>query len=335
MGSTLVMTSGDIAKLLNAPIDGRDDLRIERVDSFDSADASAITFIRSEKFAHRWGESGASAALIARGVKTIGHDPTTRAIIEVDDADVALTKVLTALSPDEPAKAPGIHPSAVIGPGAKIDAGAFIGPFCSIGAGASVGKGSVLISHVSLGDHVSIGSNTTLHPQVTIYSRSRVGNSVILHAGVSIGADGFGYRPDPAQGLVKLPHKGIVEIHDHVEIGAGSCVDRARFGATVIGMGTKIDNLVQIGHNCRVGKFTVICGCTGIAGSVTIGDGVQIGGNCGIGDNLTIGNGAKIAGNAALMHDVPEGQSFAGYPAMPGRDYMRMLWAMKKAAGLR
>jgi len=183
---------------------------------------------------------------------------------------------------------------------------------------------------------VRIGRNTTLHPNVTIYTHCRIGDDVILHANVVIGADGFGYRPDPSgRGLVKLPHRGIVEIHDRVEIGAGSCVDRARFGATVIGEGTKIDNLVQIGHNCRVGRSCVICGCTGIAGSVTIGDGVQIGGNCGLGDNLTIGNGVKIAGNAALMHDVPDGATYAGYPAMPARDYMRILGAMKKAAGLR
>lgn len=322
--------------MLDAQLDGRDDLRIERVDSFDSADANAITFIRSEKFASRWGECGAGAALIARGVKTEGHDPATRAIIFVDDPDLALTRVLNALVPPDAPLSPGMHSTSVIDPSATIGQRAHVGPFCVIGAGAQVGDDCVLISHVHLAADVRIGRNTTLHPNVTIYAHCRIGDDVILHANVVIGADGFGYRPDPSgRGLVKLPHRGIVEIHDRVEIGAGSCVDRARFGATVIGEGTKIDNLVQIGHNCRVGRFCVICGCTGIAGSVTIGDGVQIGGNCGLGDNLTIGNGVKIAGNAALMHDVPDGATYAGYPAMPARDYMRILGAMKKAAGLR
>jgi len=244
--------------------------------------------------------------------------------------------VLNALVPPDAPLSPGMHSTSVIDPSATIGQRAHVGPFCVIGAGAQVGDDCVLISHVHLAADVRIGRNTTLHPNVTIYSRCRIGDDVILHANVIIGADGFGYRPDPSgRGLVKLPHRGIVEIHDRVEIGAGSCVDRARFGATVIGEGTKIDNLVQIGHNCRVGRFCVICGCTGIAGSVTIGDGVQIGGNCGLGDNLTIGNGVKIAGNAALMHDVPDGATYAGYPAMPARDYMRILGAMKKAAGLR
>ncbi len=322
--------------MLDAQLDGRDDLRIERVDSFDSADVHAITFIRSEKFGSRWSACGAAAALIAQGVKIDGHDPATRAIISVADPDVALTKVLSVLVPEDAPLKPGVHPTAVIDPSASIGRDVYIGPFCVIAPGVKIGDGSVLLSHVNLAADVRIGRQTTLHPNVTVYSRCVIGDQVTLHANVVIGADGFGYRPDPSVGgLVKLPHRGIVEIHDRVEIGAGSCVDRARFGATVIGAGTKIDNLVQIGHNCRVGRSCVICGCTGIAGSVTIGDGVQIGGNCGLGDNLIIGNGVKIAGNAALMHDIPDGATYAGYPAMPARDYMRILGAMKKAAGLR
>lgn len=148
-----------------------------------------------------------------------------------------------------------------------------------------------------------------------------------------IGADGFGYRPAPdGRGLVKIPHLGNAVLDSHVEIGANTCIDRARFGSTRIGAGTKIDNLVQIGHNCRIGRSVVICGCTGIAGSVTIGDGVQIGGNCGIADNVTIGRGARIAAKTGVMHDVPEGITVAGLPAFPGRDYLRMIAALRKLA---
>jgi UDP-3-O-[3-hydroxymyristoyl] glucosamine N-acyltransferase len=152
---------------------------------------------------------------------------------------------------------------------------------------------------------------------------------------VSIGADGFGYRPDPqGPGLIKIPHIGTVQVGNGVEIGAGACVDRGKFGATVVGDGAKIDNLVQVGHNCRIGRCAIVCGMTGIAGSVTIGDGAIIGGASGVTDNINIGPGARIGAKSAVMSNVPAGETWTGLPATPHREQMRAWSATKQLSGM-
>lgn len=335
-----MLTTGQIAKDLSATLIGSAAVTIARLDALDAADGATLSFIRSEKFFSAFVSGRAGAAFIPGKLVKDGQlpaelafDQSTRALIVVPEPDLAMTTIAGLMNPPPPAPAPGVHASAVIHPTAKIDQTATVGPCCTVGEGSVVGAHTVLMANVSVGAKVSIGRGCVFHPHVAIYDRSVIGDSVTLHASVTIGADGFGYRPGE-RGLVKLPHHGNVIIADNVEIGANSCIDRARFGSTVIGEGTKIDNLVQIGHNGRIGKHCVICGCTGLAGSVTVGDGVQIGGGVGIGDNLTIGRGAKIAGRASVMNDVAEGTTVAGYPAMPGKDYLRILGAMKKAAGL-
>lgn len=335
-----MLTTGQIAQDLSATLIGSAAVTITRLDALDTADEGTLSFIRSEKFFSAWVNGRAGAAFIAGKLIKNGQlpaelefDQSTRALLVVPEPDLALTSVAEKLAPPRRGPAAGVHASAVVHPSAKIDPSATVGPLCTVGEGSSVGAGSVLVSHVSVGANVTIGPGCVLHPHAAVYDGCVLGANVTLHASVTIGADGFGYRPGE-RGLVKLPHHGNVVLGDSVEIGANSCIDRARFGSTVIGEGTKIDNLVQIGHNGRIGKHCVICGCTGLAGSVTVGDGVQIGGGVGIGDNLTIGRGARIAGRASVMNDVAEGVTVAGYPAMPGKDYLRILGAMKKAAGL-
>jgi UDP-3-O-[3-hydroxymyristoyl] glucosamine N-acyltransferase len=311
-------TSGSLAGALGAQLRGRADLPITHVDALDRAGPGALTFIRSSAFAGAWAASAASAALVTRGIEVPGHDAPTRALLIVEDADLALVKVLELFAPPPEPAPPGVHASAVVDPSARVAPSARVGPCCVIGAGASIGEGAVLVGSVNIGARASIGAGTVLHPGVMIGDRCTLGRRCTVWGNVVIGADGFGFVPTPdGRAVVKVPHIGTVAIGDEVEIGANSCVDRAKFGATEIGAGTKIDNLVQIGHNCRVGRGCLLCGMSGLAGSVTLGDGVIVAAGTAISDNLTIGAGARIGGRSAVINDIPAGETWLGQPALP------------------
>ncbi len=339
-------TTGSLAQMLKADLIGPADVPISHLESLERAGAGALTFIRSASFAAMWPASTASAALVTRGVPVPGHDARTRSLLTVPDADLALNTVLELFATRPRAITHGRHPTCFVDPSATVHPSASIGPCSVVGAGASIAEGVMLMANVTVGPDASVGRGTVLHPGVVIGERCRVGAGCILHGGAVIGADGFGYRPS-AHGPVKVPQIGTVEIGDQVEIGANSCIDRAKFGATTIGSGTKIDNLVQIGHNCRIGRGCLICGMCGMAGSVTIGDGVIIGGHVGIADNLTVGARAVIAAKSGLMNDVPAGETWWGFPAIPARDaarayaihrhlpaLARRLLAVERAAGV-
>lgn len=330
MQMTTLKTAGELAAHLGAELVGFAGAAISGVESLDRARNGQLTFIRSPKFAAQFAESHASVALVSRGVVVPNFDVTSRALIIVDDADRAMLAVLRLLDVRAAPQA-GVHPSAVVASDATIDPMAFVGPHASIGAGCVIGAGAAIHAGVRLGAQVRVGAGTTIWPNVCIMDRCVVGRNCIIHSNCVIGADGFGYLPGP-RGLEKIPHIGHVEIGDEVEIGAGSCIDRGKFGATIIGNGTKIDNLVQIAHNCRIGNHVVICGCSGIAGSVNIGDGSIIGGKVGISDGITLGKGCRIAAHSGVMHDVPEGETFAGIPSVRQRDWARAHIALKRLA---
>lgn len=320
-------TTGELAAMLEARLVGDADIRIDGLDSLDRGAPGTLSFIRSERFAEDWATSRASAALVSRPAAAHIREPRPgegRAILVVPDADVAMIRALELFAVPAERPGPGIHGSAVVEAGAKVSALAHVGPNCTVCAGASVGPGSVLHAGSYVGPGASIGEGTVLHPGVRVLERCRVGARCVLHAGVTIGADGFGYRPAPGGGgLLKVPHIGDVVVEDGVEIGANSCVDRAKFGSTVVGAGTKIDNLVQIAHNCVIGRACIICGNCGIAGSVRIGDGAALGGGVGIADNIEIGAGAQVAAFSGVMNNVPPGEVWVGLPAGPAREYKR------------
>jgi UDP-3-O-[3-hydroxymyristoyl] glucosamine N-acyltransferase len=315
-------TTGSLAEHLKAELVGPADLAITHLDTLERAGPGAMTFIRSESYASMWAASKASAAMVTRGLRVPGHDPAARALLLVPDADLALNAVLELFAHPPRPIVQGRHPTAFIDPSAAVHPTASIGPCCVVGAGATLAEGVILMANVTIGPDASVGRGTVLHPGVVIGERCVIGAGCIFHGGVVIGADGFGYRPGP-RGPIKIPHIGNVEIGDAVEIGANSNVDRAKFGSTIIGAGTKMDNLVQVAHNCRIGRGCLICGVTGIAGSVTIGDGVIIAGHVGIADNLTIGERAVIAAKSGVIKSVPAGETWWGFPAAPSRDAAR------------
>lgn len=314
--AALAFTAGQIAALLGAELIGPPETPVRAVSSVDPGAPDAITFIRSDRYARKWPDSACSVALVTRGVDVPGHDPAARALIIVDDADLAVIAILGHLTPPPHAPQPGVHPSAVVDPTATIAPTAAVGPLCTVAPGAVIADGATLIARVSIGAGARIGNNSTLHPGAVVEDRCVIGARCILHANAVVGSDGFGYHPAPdASGLIKIPHAGIVLVEDDVEIGASSCIDRAKFGATHIRRGVKIDNLVQIGHGVTVGEHTIICAQSGIGGSTTIGKGVTLAGKVGVSDNVTIGDGTTIAAQSGVIGNVPAGELWLGYPA--------------------
>ena len=340
-------TSGELAAILKAELVGPPDVALSGFGPIEQAGPGDLTFIRNERYAQMWHTSRAGAAVISR---KIANPPTTpdRALIIVDDADLAMITLINLLSPQ---RSPGtsnggtggshaagsIHPTAVVDDAVRptIPASATIGPFCTIGPRCVVGERATLVARVSLAADVRIGADSTLHPGVAVYDGCTIGRRCLLHANAVIGADGFGFRPstDDAPPL-KVPHLSNATLGDDVEVGASTCVDRGRLRPTTIGNGTKLDNLVQVGHGVQIGRNTLIAGCVGIAGSVTIGDHVLIGGHCGIADNLFIGDGARLGGGTMLTTSVPPGEAYLGLPGQPVRQMLRQWSTIRRLAGI-
>lgn len=324
-------TTGSLAAALGAELVGPSSLKIARVETLDLAGPDAISFIRDADYAVKWPRSAAAAALVSRGVSPPGHDPTSRALLLVPDADQALVKLLAMMGEAAPAPAPGAHPSALVDPSARVGPGAAIGPLCIVGPGAEIGAGAILHARVTVGPACRIGPRTIVYPGVVFYANTVVGADVIIHANAVLGADGFGYLPAPdGNGLIKIPHIGNVEVGDGVEIGAGSTIDRAKFGSTVVEAGVKIDNLVQIGHGCRVGRGVILCGQAGLAGSVKVGAGTMIGGQAGLADNIEIGPGSKVYAQSGLTKDFPPRSVVFGTPAVDHALAARQRRAVRK-----
>ena len=327
----LVITTGELARQLDAELIGPDDLALSRLETIDAAGKGAITFIRNQAFARKWATSGASAALISANIDVEGHDPERRALIVVPDADLAMITLLEIVAGAQSKPSTGIDERAIVHLSATVAASASIAPGVVIGEDAHVGESTIIRPNAVIEPGARVGDRCDIRSCVVVGRDCVVGDGCIIHAGVSIGADGFGYRPAAdGKGLVKIPHIGNVVIGNEVEIGANTCVDRAKFGSTTIGDGTKIDNLVQIAHNCVIGRACIICGNSGLAGSVTLGDGVVLGGDVAIVDNVTIGSGARIAGGSGIEYDVAPGDVWMGRPARPFREQVRIFGALRR-----
>jgi UDP-3-O-[3-hydroxymyristoyl] glucosamine N-acyltransferase len=254
-------------------------------------------------------------------------------VISVDDADLAIAQVLEKFAPPVPRPPPGIDAFSRIAPTAHLDDSVAVGPFVVIGERTRIGRNTVLHAGVFIGDDVEIGEGCELFPQVVVRERIAIGNRVTVHAGAILGSDGFGYRWD-GQRHAKVPQIGRVIIEDDVEIGSCVCIDRAKFSSTRIGRGTKIDNLVQVGHNVHAGPNCIIVGQVGLAGSVKLGAGVVLGGQCAIRDHVSLGDGAMVAGCAGVAEDVAAKTVVSGLPALPHRQTLREQAALRRLPDL-
>lgn len=272
----------------------------------------------------------ASSGISEPGLIIVGPDMITAAlpaslpVARVADVRLALAR-LSALFDARPNQAPGRHPTAVIDPLARVAADAGIGAGAVVAAGAVVGTGTVVGPNSVIGHGSRVGSGCVIHANVAIYDGVTLGDRVVIHAGAVIGADGFGYAGTQT-GAVKIRHAGGVVLHDDVEVGANTAIDRGTIDDTVIGARTKIDNLCQVGHNVTIGSDCLIAGTAALGGSSTIGNGVIIGGNVAVSDHVTIGSGAKVAGRSGVTKDIPPGETWAGFPAVPYRRYVRSLY---------
>jgi UDP-3-O-[3-hydroxymyristoyl] glucosamine N-acyltransferase len=259
----------------------------------------------------------------------VGDRPAIRSA----DPGLDFSRAVRWIVPEAPAR-PGIHPTAAVAEDARVDALASVGPHCAVGGGASIGPRSVLFAGVCVYERASIGADCRVHSGCVVGESAVVGDRVILHPGVVLGADGFGYVGDGAGGLAKVPQVGRVVVEDDVEIGAGTTVDRGTLGDTCIGRGTKIDNLVQIGHNCTIGEQVIIVAQVGLAGSTTVERGAVIMGQAGAAGHLTIGAGAVVGPQSGLHKDVPAGARVLGSPQREERGFHRAMAALARLPGL-
>ena len=322
-------TITEINDILKGELIGHTDQKIEGAGEIQKANETQITFIGSPKYAKYWEASKACAALVsAEPTVDLGEN---RAFIKVKNVDLAMAKLLELFSPPPPVFETDIHPTAVIHKSATIGEGCKIGPNCYVGKDVALGNGVVLYPNVCVFDETSIGDNTIVWSGTVIRERCVIGSYCIFHTNVSIGADGFGYRPsEDGRGLTKIPQIGNVIIGHDVEIGANSCVDRAKYGSTIVGDGCKIDNLVQVAHNSVMGRSCIMAGHSGLAGSVTLGDGVIIGGSASIKDHTTIHSGATVGAGSGVIGDIAAGKTVLGYPAQDAKEMLRQWVAVRR-----
>jgi UDP-3-O-[3-hydroxymyristoyl] glucosamine N-acyltransferase len=292
-----------------------------------TAKAGDLTFAENEAFFAK-AEQSAAAAILVDGPFT----STRKVLLRVPNARIAFARVLPLFFPEKKFP-PGVHPSAVVAPSAQIDPAAHVGPFCHIGENVQLGARVVLQGGNHLGDNCVIGAETNLFPGVVLYPLTRIGLRVRIHAGAVIGADGFGYVFDAGIHR-KVPQVGLVIIHDDVEIGANVTIDRGALGPTVIGRGTKIDNLVQIAHNVTIGEHCLVVAQVGVAGSTHIGNYATLAGQVGIAGHLKIGDKVIVAAQSGVMNDIPDGGKWLGAPAQPDREAKRQIIALHQLPAL-
>jgi UDP-3-O-[3-hydroxymyristoyl] glucosamine N-acyltransferase len=325
------MRTRDIAAWLGATFEGDGEREIAGVASIETAGVSEISFAAGKKAATQASASAAGCLL----VRPDFPNGTGRTLIRVPDPRGAFARVVNLLHPKPPVE-PGIHATAVVAPSARVATDVAIGPRASIGEGASIGAGTIIGPGCAIGDRVKIGEACRLYANVTVYDDVDIGDRVTLHSGAVIGADGFGFVLSEGR-YEKFPQIGRVAIDDDVEIGANTCIDRAALGVTWIGEGAKLDNMVHIAHNCRIGRHVVIAAQTGLSGGVIVEDYAVIGGQVGIGDKVRIESRAVLGSGAGVLTSkiVRAGQVMWGTPARPLKEYLEQLANMARLADLR
>jgi len=318
-GIRVIFTVAQLAKRVGAELVGDGSVEISDVGAVDQADERTIAFVTDQKHISKLQTSRAAAVIVGKRIKDLAKPQ-----LLVKDVNAALIEALSVFAPKLKAAAEGIDPTAKIGQAVKIDKGVSIGPFTVLDDNVEIGTGSVIASGCRIGENSKLGKNCRLDSNVVVYHNCCLGNNVVIQANSTIGSVGFGYYF--IEGAHKLvPHNGGVVIEDFVEIGANCCVDRAKFGNTIIGAGTKIDNLVQIAHNVVIGKCCLIAGQVGISGSCKLGDGVVLAGQVGLVDNIEIGDGVMVGAQSGVYHSVAAGKKIFGSPTIDSKEALKIV----------
>jgi len=313
-------TAGSLAEHVEGALEGAADTPVHGLAGLREAAPGDISFLANKKYARWLEQTRASVALVDQSFRS----SAPCALIRVADPDAAFAKIALLFAPPDPSFTPGVHPSAVVAPDASLAPDVYIGPGCVVEPGAVIGARTRLIAQVYVGHDASLGEDNVLYPHSTVRERCRLGNRVIVHSNAVIGSDGFGYTVD-AQGMrTKIPQYGIVIIGNDVEIGAGTTIDRARFGRTVIGNGVKIDNLVQIAHNVVIGDHAVLVAQVGISGSAIIGAHSILAGQAGVVGHVEVGERVVAMARSVITKDIPSNQIVQGFPAAPHDEAARL-----------
>ncbi|SFM90941.1 UDP-3-O-(3-hydroxymyristoyl)glucosamine N-acyltransferase [Thermodesulforhabdus norvegica] len=324
----------DIAEFTGSRIVGDPTVTITGVAAFDSARPGDITFVAQKKLLKAFSDCRASAVITSAELEPLVMKLGNFSLLVSDSPQLTFARVANLFF-EFPMPEPGIHHSAIVAPSARVSPSAHLGPFVHVSEEAEIGERSVLMTGVYVGRNVTIGSGCVIFPRVVILDGCVIGNNVVIHAGTVIGSDGFGYVADEKGQHVKIPQVGSVVIEDDVEIGANCTVDRATFGATRIGKGTKIDNLVHIAHNVVIGQHCILAGQVGIAGSSRIGNHVIMAGQVGIADHVTIGDGVRIGAKSGVAANVPPRTDVVGIPAIQKDDLFRLYANIKRIERLK
>ena len=315
------LTVEEVAELVGGRAEGDRSLRVEGIAPLDQANASELGFLAQRRYLKYLPGSRARAVLV--GEALAGEVQEIPARVVVEDPHAVLPRLLAHFHPP-PTHEPGIHPTAVIGTGVELGDGVTLGPYAVLEEGAALGDGVRIGPHAVVGAGCFVGEGSVLHPHVVLYPGTRLGARVTIHSGVCLGVDGFGYVPGDT-GPQKVPQVGACVVEDDVEIGANCCVDRGSIGRTVIGRGTKLDNLVHLAHNVEIGAACLITGQVGMAGSARVGKGAMFGGQAGVAGHIEIGDGARIGAQAGVIGNIPPGETVSGFPARNHREYLRAM----------
>lgn len=318
----------DLAEKLGGRTIGDDSVDILSAAPVDEAGPGQITFIANPKYLPRLAHTRASAVIVSPGVQEAGQP-----LLVVPNPYLAFARVLTLLCPPGKRR-PGVSRDARVEPGARLGKDVIVHPFVFIGEGAGIGDRVELQPGVTVGEGCIIGEDTVIHANVSVYPRCLIGKRVVIHSSAVIGSDGFGFARDGTR-YEKIPQVGIVEIGDDVEIGANTTIDRATMGKTVVGRGTKIDNLVQIAHNVIIGEDCIIVSQTGISGSTRIGNNVTLAGQVGVVGHLAIGDNVLVGAQSGVGHDVAAGTAVSGSPAFPHKEWLKAVTAFRSLPDMR
>lgn len=319
----------ELAELVGGRVEGDPERAVEAIRALEDAGPGDLSFVSRSRHRERAAASGAGVLLVGEEVAAAVAGAGGRALLVVGDPVYALARLLEVFHP-ESARPAGIHPTAIVEPGAAVDPAAHLGPYVVIGAGSRVGAGAAVLAHAVVGRDCAIGERALIHPHAVLYDRTEVGAGSIVHSGVVLGGDGFGYATH--QGVhYKVPQVGRVVLEDEVEIGANTTIDRATLGETRVGAGSKIDDQVMLGHNVQVGRRSILCAQVGIAGSTRIGDGVVLGARVGAIDHIEVGDRVQAAAGTDLFESVAPGAVIGGSPAHEigrWRRQMVMVWKL-------